>query len=68
MEANLSPYQHEANGSATACADDCPACRWALAAEAASQPAVKRGSFARARKQQIAVAGNQSQQYKRLRA
>jgi len=24
----LSPYPHELNGSGTACADDCPACRW----------------------------------------
>lgn len=24
----LSPYDHELNHSGTACAEDCPACRW----------------------------------------
>ena len=25
----MSPYEHELNGAGTACADDCPACKWA---------------------------------------
>jgi hypothetical protein len=25
----LSPYAHQLNGAGTACADDCPACKWA---------------------------------------
>lgn len=25
---HLAPYQHEMNSSCTACAADCPACRW----------------------------------------
>jgi hypothetical protein len=24
----VSPYPHELNGAGTACAEDCPACRW----------------------------------------
>jgi len=25
---SLSPYRHELNSAGTACAEDCPACRW----------------------------------------
>lgn len=28
MRVILSPYAHELNGPGTACAEDCPACRW----------------------------------------